>query len=332
MFAWSHFGPLRCAGAIPRPSSDHKARVPGSIRPRTEELIPRRLGRQPSVPARRRCLGFLGAAVVLSPCRRRAEARTPRRRGRQVIGLQGRRVFLESALVDTLAARSLDTPLATAWPYTDADFFRFDARSDSDFYAAPVFDKHVDAAAASALDHLYESLLFDGSCGLSVLDLCSSWDSHLPESQRFDRVATVGLNQEELEANTFATEVLVRDLNVDPVLPYSDADFDLATLSLSFGYLVRPRELLAEVHRLLRPGGLFVATFSSRCFPSKAVSRWLRSLHDGAAHCRMIADCLVAAKPAGWSDLTAIDVSPMKSSVLGSDPLWAVTALKRRGE
>jgi SAM-dependent methyltransferase len=46
--------------------------------------------------------------------------------------------------------------------------------------------------------------------------------------------------------------------------------------TLSVEVLARPQEvLLAEAHRVLRPGGQVLLSFSNRCFPSKAVAMWL---------------------------------------------------------
>jgi len=39
-------------------------------------------------------------------------------------------------------------------------------------------------------------------------------------------------------------------------------------------YLRRPVEVLAEARRVLRPGGRLIASFSNRCFPTKAVAIW----------------------------------------------------------
>jgi len=44
---------------------------------------------------------------------------------------------------------------------------------------------------------------------------------------------------------------------------------------VSIDYLVRPVEVLREVARILRPGGVVVVTFSNRCFPTKAIRGWL---------------------------------------------------------
>jgi SAM-dependent methyltransferase len=43
-------------------------------------------------------------------------------------------------------------------------------------------------------------------------------------------------------------------------LPFRDDTFDVICCSLVLSYLKRPQALLAELHRVLRPGGVFVAS------------------------------------------------------------------------
>jgi ubiquinone/menaquinone biosynthesis C-methylase UbiE len=83
------------------------------------------------------------------------------------------------------------------------------------------------------------------------------------------------MNSVELDANPMADQRVVQDLNSSTALPFSDGTFDAVLNCVSIDYLVRPVDVLAEVARVLRPGGLSVCTFSNRCFPTKAVRGWL---------------------------------------------------------
>lgn len=47
----------------------------------------------------------------------------------------------------------------------------------------------------------------------------------------------------------------VADLNKNPKLPYEDNAFDFVTNVVSVDYLVKPREVFEEMHRVLKPGG-----------------------------------------------------------------------------
>jgi SAM-dependent methyltransferase len=128
---------------------------------------------------------------------------------------------------------------------------------------------------------LYRSLGIEGE----VLDLMSSWVSHFTATPR--RLVGLGLNEAELRENRQLAEWVVQDVNREPRLPFADASFDHAVCCVSVDYLVRPVEVFAEVGRVLRPTGLFVVTFSDRCFPTKAIRGWLET--DDAGHVAIVA-------------------------------------------
>jgi SAM-dependent methyltransferase len=62
-------------------------------------------------------------------------------------------------------------------------------------------------------------------------------------------------------------------------MPFPEAVFDAVLCTVSVEYLTRPFEVFAEVARVLRPGGVFAATFSNRWFPPKAIRLWTE-LHE----------------------------------------------------
>ena len=192
-------------------------------------------------------------------------------------------------------------------------FRRSDETGDDAFYAEPRFVLHLDDAAVAEVSALYDELgVVDGD----VLDVMSSWVSHLPRPPR--SLTVLGLNAAELAANPMADARVVQDLNVDPVLPFADASFDAVVNCVSIDYLVRPVEVLAEVARVLRPGGLSVCTWSNRCFPTKAVAGWLATPE------RQRPD-LVAAyhRLAGGFEEPVVE---QRLDGRRSDPLWAVWA------
>src|SRR6185312_13192925 len=108
--------------------------------------------------------------------------------------------------------------------------------------------------------------------GGSVLDLMSSWVSHLPADVAYASVVGHGMNAEELAANPRLSRWFVQDLNVEPALPLEAGQFDGACLCVSVQYLQRPVEVFGEVRRVLRRGARFIVSFSNRCFPTKAVA------------------------------------------------------------
>lgn len=153
---------------------------------------------------------------------------------------------------------------------------RADSSPDSDFYAAPRMVEHLDATARGRVTHLYHNLLPEGA---DVLDLMSSWTSHLDDGEKLRRVAGLGMNAAELAANPMLDERVVQDLNAEARLPWPEDHFDAALCTVSVEYLVRPVEVFREVRRVLRPGGHFVVTFSNRWFPPKAIALWAE-LHE----------------------------------------------------
>ena len=72
---------------------------------------------------------------------------------------------------------------------------KLDESNDALFYAAPRFVTHVDERFIEQLTELYQERLQPGSC---ILDLMSSWVSHLPSEMTFERVEGHGMNPEEL--------------------------------------------------------------------------------------------------------------------------------------
>ena len=152
---------------------------------------------------------------------------------------------------------------------------REDAGDDARFYAQPRFVQHIDAKAIATISDLYGRLISPGS---RVLDLMSSWTSHLPEELVTASVTGLGMNADELARNPRLQSYDVHDLNRTPRLPYADGAFDAVLCTVSVEYLTRPEALFADVARVLSPGGLFVATFSDRWFPTKAIRIW-KELH-----------------------------------------------------
>ncbi len=150
-----------------------------------------------------------------------------------------------------------------------AMFQRVDESADSEFYAEPRFVAHIDQATIDALSDFYRTFL---PRGCDVLDLMSSWISHLPEDVDYRRVAGLGMNREELHGNPRLDDFVVHDLNDDPVLPYSENSFDRVILAVSIQYLIRPVEVMASVHNVLRPGGQICIAMSHRLFPTKAIA------------------------------------------------------------
>lgn len=168
-------------------------------------------------------------------------------------------------------------------PFPPGAFDRLDESDDALFYAPARLVTHIDETAIAALSGFYEKILPPGGV---VLDLMSSWVSHLPDKPALGEVIGHGMNAEELAANPRLTRWFVQDLNRDPALPLETGSCDAALCCVSVQYLQHPVEVFAEVRRVLRPGAPFVVSYSNRCFPTKAVAIWRAS--DFRSHASLI--------------------------------------------
>jgi SAM-dependent methyltransferase len=197
-------------------------------------------------------------------------------------------------------------------------FRRTDDSPDDCFYEPDRFVTHIDQRAVDAVGALYEHLGLSGR----VLDLMSSWVSHFrtPPTE----LSVLGMNDRELAANQAATSRCVHDLNADPRLPFADSRFDAATCCVSIDYLTRPIEVFREVHRVLVGGGVFVCTFSNRCFPTKAIHGWLAS--DDRGRGAIVSEYF--RRSGGWTDPVVVRCTPPGTP---GDPLYAVWATSRPG-
>jgi SAM-dependent methyltransferase len=151
-------------------------------------------------------------------------------------------------------------------------FLKEDPSDDVLFYRPARLVTHIDAPAIDALTTRYAELIVPGS---TVLDLMSSWVSHLPPDLPLCEVIGHGMNADELAANPRLSRWFVQDLNRDAELPLESASIDAVLICVGVQYLQCPLEVFAEVRRILRPGGSVIVSFSNRCFPTKAISVWL---------------------------------------------------------
>ena len=155
--------------------------------------------------------------------------------------------------------------------FSDHAFVRQDAREDSVFYSAPRLVNHLDHLALSHLSEIYRRFM---RADMHILDLMSSWVSHLPPQPVAAQVIGLGMDAEELAVNPQLTHTVVQDLNQHTTLPFADASFDLVVCTVSIEYLIQPLAVIAEVRRVLAPGGHFVVSCSDRWFPTKAIALW----------------------------------------------------------
>jgi SAM-dependent methyltransferase len=193
-------------------------------------------------------------------------------------------------------------------------FLRQDESPDELFYSVPRFVTHIDEGAIAAVTQLYREYFPPDS---AILDLMSSWVSHLPEEVQYQRVVGLGMNREELAANPRLSEFVVQNLNVNSILPFKESEFDGAGICVSIDYLTNPVAVLREVGRVLKPDAPLVITFSNRCFPTKAILIWLYT--NDVQHQYLVKRFLE--KAGNWYRIELLNRSPKQG-----DPLYAVVA------
>ena len=217
---------------------------------------------------------------------------------------------------------------------------------------------HIDDAAIATLREYYDSTLPRKG---RILDFCSSWVSHYPkavedaaESDEL-KITGLGMNKAELDANKVLNNGrLLVDLNEDPdinkalseakVIGLNDSErLDASTNVVSTDYLTQPIGVLKSLREATKTGGTVHLTISNRCFPTKAISRWLRVKED--ERLLMVADFLHFA---GWQKIEIVELSSGRADVADQaeqsqgglqgimawmgmnsrDPLWVVRAVK----
>ncbi|MEY4298125.1 MAG: hypothetical protein RLZZ423_1304 [Cyanobacteriota bacterium] len=166
-----------------------------------------------------------------------------------------------------MAASPLVVPVLS-----EAQRRKHDESDDALFYGQPRFVHHLDGAFRARLTGLYRERLHPQ---MRVLDLMSSWVSHLPDDVTYAEVIGHGLNAQELAANPRLQRHWVQNLNQDQRLPLEGGSVDAALIVAGWQYLQHPEAVATELRRVLSPGGLLIVAFSNRMFPTKAPQAWL---------------------------------------------------------
>ena len=223
----------------------------------------------------------------------------------------------------------IDTPLPDAEvDYSDTDAFtRDDDAPDSVFYTMPRRVMHIDNVCAERITAFYRNHLRARD---TVLDLMAGWHSHL--AGHTGDIIGLGMNAEEMADNPQLRSHVVHDLNATPRLALDDASFDVVVNTVSIEYLTQPLAVLKEAHRILKPGGKLLITFSNRLFPPKVIALW-KQLHP-VERLNWVAQLVHAA---GFSEiqirvergLERDTADPYYPQLTEMDPVFGVSACKQ---
>lgn len=200
---------------------------------------------------------------------------------------------------------------------------KLDPQDDRNFYEYPRLVKHVDASFLGQVTELYRQRVPPGG---TVLDLMSSWVSHLPDDVSYARVIGHGLNAAELARNPRLSEFFVRNLNKEPSgWSLADQSVDAVLCCVSVQYLQQPEAVFAEIHRVLKPGGVCIVTFSNRLFYEKAIQAWRDT--SGYARCLLVSSYFQCVD--GFTQPEVLtEVKASSSRAAPAAPAWLQPLLK----
>lgn len=200
--------------------------------------------------------------------------------------------------------------------FPDEYFQRYDESDDRNFYVYPRKVVHIDDDAIAILRDKYAELIPQDGV---FLDLMSSWRSHYPDGLNPVRVDALGMNADEMADNPQLDNYTVHNLNKNPILPYESNIYQGVTCAVSVQYLTDPIKVFAEVNRVLRKDGMFVVSFSNRCFPTKAVAVW--SAMNDLQHVDLVTGYFEAS--GNWRDIST-DIHNQRNH----DPIFIVWGYK----
>lgn len=204
---------------------------------------------------------------------------------------------------------------------------KLDGSDDTLFYEYPRFVTHVDEGFIQQLTDLYRDRLQPNT---RIFDMMSSWVSHLPDEIQFEHVEGHGLNAKELARNPRLDHYFVQNLNQNPKLPLEDQSFDAVLNTVSVQYVEYPEAIFTEIHRILKPGGIAIISFSNRMFYQKAIAAW----RDGSERDRVELVKRYFKSVPGFSEPEVIERQAQIPTILqmfgmpGGDPFYAVIATR----
>ncbi len=156
--------------------------------------------------------------------------------------------------------------------WQDRPYERRDPGDDAEFFREPSLTPFWDRVALAEVSRLYRRQIRPGS---RVLDLMAGVHSPLQEAKIDDlEIHCAGLNAIELEHNPVCRHRRVFDVNGSRPLPWPDASFDALLIHAAIEYVCNPERLFDEIHRVLKPGGRMIVSFSDHFLPQKVIRIW----------------------------------------------------------
>ena len=154
------------------------------------------------------------------------------------------------------------------------DRYKIDISNDEIFYQYPRYVHHLSFSFRNRLTKLYSEYLCNHYV---ILDLMSSWVSHLPTNIKYKKVIGHGMNLSELKANNRLDSYWVQNLNEKQDMPMEDSSVDIGLIVAGWQYLQYPEKVSIELSRILKKDSLLLISFTNRAFWTKSPNIWTNS-------------------------------------------------------
>jgi len=200
---------------------------------------------------------------------------------------------------------------------------KIDIADDHIFYEKPRYVQHLSNSFRSRLTSLYTQYLCNHYV---ILDLMSSWVSHLPPNIRYKKVIGHGMNDAELSSNNRLDSFWVQNLNNTQNMPIEDSSVDAGLIVAGWQYLQYPEKVSIELSRIIKPDSLLIISFTNRAFWSKAPYIWTYSTEE-----KRIEYVINILDANGWRVEKIINEKTQEKQLFGlymtdSDPFFSVIA------
>ena len=200
---------------------------------------------------------------------------------------------------------------------------KIDSSDDKIFYKQPKYVHHLGSSFRKRLSNLYLEYIYDHYV---ILDLMSSWVSHLPSEKRYKKIIGHGMNESELSSNKRLDKFWVQNLNNTQNMPIKDSSVDIGLIVAGWQYLQYPEKVSNELSRIIKTDSLLIISFTNRAFWTKSPNIWTNSTDEGR-----IEYVMNVLNDNGWNIEKIINEKTYENKLFGfykseGDPFFSVIA------
>lgn len=206
---------------------------------------------------------------------------------------------------------------------SNSDREKIDISDDQIFYIQPRYVHHLSKSFRTRLTKLYSTYLCRHHV---ILDLMSSWVSHLPEDRKYKKVIGHGMNEAELISNNRLDSYWIQNLNKTQNMPIEDSSVDIGLIVAGWQYLQYPEKVGLELSRIIKKDSLLIISFTNRAFWTKSPNIWTHSSED-----RRIDYVISVLSDNGWRVEKILNEKTFDNKLFGlynseSDPFFSIIA------